>query len=112
MMPPVPQCLACGTCCFSQLVSFARVSGADYARLGDDAERLVHFDGVHAYMRMVDGHCSALVVDESSRELVCSTYATRPQVCRDLERGSAACLAERDAKADRPLIALTKARPG
>jgi hypothetical protein len=82
------------------------VTGDDYARLGEGAEALVSFDGVRAHMRMVAGHCGALQVDARSGQFVCSVYATRPQVCRDLARGSGACLGERDAKAERPLVAL------
>ncbi len=103
-------CLECGTCCFSQLVEFVRVSGADYARLAERATELVSFDGVHAHMRMLDGHCAALELQPSTGRFVCNAYALRPQVCRDLERESAACLGERDAKAERPLIALRRAR--
>jgi Fe-S-cluster containining protein len=108
-LPPVPECLACGSCCFSSLDSYVRVWGDDHARLAERAEELVWFDGNRAYMRMLDGHCSALVV-EASGQLVCSAYATRPQVCRDLVRGSGACRAELDAKAERPLLALGRAR--
>ncbi len=86
--------------------TFVRVSGDDYARLGERADSLVTFDGVRAYMGMVDGHCAALEIDARSRQFVCSAYATRPQVCRDLARGSGACLGEREAKAERPLVAL------
>jgi uncharacterized protein len=87
-----------------------RVSGDDYARLGARADSLVWFDENRAYMRMSEGHCSALVIDAGSGQFVCSVYATRPQLCRDLARGSGACLAERDAKADRPLQARNRAR--
>ena len=106
----LPACLACGTCCFSLLDTFVRVSGDDYARLAERAESLVRFDGNRAYMRMSDGHCSALVIDPRSGQFRCGVYATRPQPCRDLARGSGACLAERDAKADRPLQARNRAR--
>lgn len=109
-MTSVPECLACGACCFSQLERYVRVSGADYERLGGLAEELVSFDGHRAYLRMVDGHCAALVVDASSGQFVCSAYEARPQTCRDLARGSAECRAERDAKADRPL-AILRRRP-
>jgi len=104
--PEVPACLACGACCFSQLPSSVRVSGDDYSRLGERAQELVWFEGIRAFMRMTDGHCAALVIDGRSRQFVCSVYLDRPQVCRDLERGSGACLAERDRKAERPLLAL------
>lgn len=101
-----PQCLACGTCCFSLLESYVRVSGDDYERLGDRATELVWFDGIRAHMRMRQGHCTALLVDGKNRQYLCSVYETRPQVCRDLARGSSACLAERIAKSDRPLLTL------
>lgn len=105
-MPEVPPCLACGTCCFSRLETYVRVTGDDYARLGDDAPELVSFIDNRAYMLMVDGHCGALRLDVASREFVCSAYATRPQTCRDLKRGSGACLGELEAKGERPLISL------
>jgi Fe-S-cluster containining protein len=88
------------------LATFVRVSGDDYARLAERAESLVSFDGSRAYMRMVDGHCRALEIEPSSGRFVCTAYATRPQVCRDLARGSGACLGERETKAERPLLAL------
>ena len=87
-----------------------RVLGDDYSRLGEQAELLVRFEGPRAYMRMLDGHCVALSVDASSGQFVCTAYATRPQVCRDLQRGEGACQAEREAKAERPLLALRRAR--
>jgi Fe-S-cluster containining protein len=102
--------LACGTCCFSQLHTFVRVSGDDYARLAERADALVRFDGVRAYMCMTDGHCSALSIEPQSGEFVCTVYADRPDVCRELEQGSGACRAERAAKAERPLLALRRAR--
>jgi uncharacterized protein len=109
-VPVVPECLECGTCCFSRLETFVRVSGDDYSRLGDAAEPLVWFDGIHAHMRMRDGHCAALQLDSEASRLSCSVYALRPQICRDLARGSAECAAERDAKSERPPVALRLAR--
>ena len=114
-----PDCLTCGTCCFSQLETYVRVSGDDHARLGDAAETLVRFEGNRAYMRMVDGHCAALRLEvsaEGTGQLVCSTYETRPQVCRDLARGGLSCRGEIAAKGERPraqmvaLLALHRAR--
>jgi hypothetical protein len=102
--------LTCGTCCFSELETFVRVSGSDYARLGQHADTLVRFDGVRAYMRMTDGHCSALRVEPEFGRFVCGVYASRPDVCRDLEQGSGACRGERELKAERPLLALQRAR--
>ncbi|HVY25767.1 MAG TPA: YkgJ family cysteine cluster protein [Polyangiaceae bacterium] len=109
-MSDVPACLACGACCFSLLDTFVRVTGDDHARLGARADELVRFDGTRAYMRMVDGHCSALKIDARTEMFVCTAYELRPQVCRDLARASGNCLAERDAKAERPLLALRRSR--
>jgi hypothetical protein len=81
------------------------VTGDDYERLGDEAERLVVFLGNQAFMRIDRsggvGRCAALVVADGDRFL-CSVYEQRPAVCRELERGSPACEGERAAKADRP----------
>ncbi len=86
-------CLECGTCCFSNLETSVRVTGDDYARLGDATDRFVHFVGNRAYMRLADGHCAALRVELEGR-FVCTVYATRPDACRDLERASPNCQGE------------------
>jgi Fe-S-cluster containining protein len=104
----VPECLACGTCCFSTLERYVPVDGDDYARLGDTAEDHVRWIGNRAYLRMTENHCAALVVDAVSRRFVCSIYERRPRICRDLERGSPACEGEREAKGDRPRLALLR----
>ncbi len=83
-----------------------RVSGEDFARLGDLAGALVAWSGNRAYMRMRDGRCAALRVDAGSGAFVCTAYAVRPRVCRELERGSPECQGELAAKSDRPLRAL------
>ena len=105
-MPIIPECLTCGACCFSLLANYVRVTGHDHARLAERAEELAWFDGNRAYMRMADGHCGALRIEPISGRFFCSTYATRPDVCRDLARGSGECRGELDAKAQRPLLAL------
>ena len=107
---PVAECLECGACCFSRLETYVRVTGDDYARLGDRTDEFVRFESNRAYMRMVDGHCAALRIETTSGHLVCSAYATRPQTCRDLARDSGACLGEIDSKSERPLIALGASR--
>lgn len=109
-MAGLPECLACGACCFSQLANYVRLDGRDHARLGSLAGRLVEFDGNRAYLRMVDGHCAALVVDAERGRFVCTAYEVRPQICRDLGRGSAACQGEIVAKGDRPAAALARVR--
>ncbi len=90
--------------------TYVRVTGDDYARLGERADELVWFDGNRAYMRMLDGHCATLRIDQRTGEMFCSAYDTRPQTCRDLERGSGACLGELDTKPERPLIALGRTK--
>lgn len=110
--PPVPECLACGACCFSRLETYVRVTGDDHARLGDRADPLVRFDGNRAYMRMVDGHCAALGIEKGAGQFVCTVYEARPQTCRDLTRGSGACLGEIATKHERPLLALGVPKPG
>lgn len=89
-----------------------RVTGDDWARLGEDAERVAQFAGRgnEAYMRMTDGHCAALVVRPvaagagkgagMATELFCTIYERRPQICRDLARGSPECAGERAIKAE------------
>lgn len=74
-----------------------RVSGADWARLGEQADRVARFIGNRAYMRMRAGHCIALDegrAPDGALEFRCSHYDRRPQICRDLGRGSPACEAE------------------
>jgi len=102
-MHPIPpaECLACGTCCYSQLDRYVRVTGADWSRFGDQAEEVAHFIGNQAFMRMVEGHCIALRPDPGSGHFACSIYAQRPQICRDLSRGSPECLGELTGKAGR-----------
>jgi Fe-S-cluster containining protein len=100
------ECMRCGACCFSESEKHARVTGDDYARLGDDAPRLVVFVGNQAFMRIDRtgeiGRCAALIVDPVAGTFHCSVYERRPDVCRDLERGSPACAGERVTKNDRP----------
>jgi hypothetical protein len=92
------------------LETYVRVDGVDWSRLGADAERLAHFIGNRAYMRMQAGRCAALDIRANAtgrREFFCTIYAQRPQVCRDLARGSPACEGELLAKGGRTAIAPT-----
>lgn len=110
----LPDCLACGACCFSTLPEYVRVSGDDHARLGDEAERVTHFLGHRCYLRIEDGRCAALEVtleaDGVTGRFACRVYPARPALCRELERGSPACRAERHEKAERPRAALVALR--
>jgi Fe-S-cluster containining protein len=103
-----PDCIACGACCFSTLRRYVPVSGDDYARLADHAERLVTWNENQAFLRLEDGHCAALAIERATGRFLCTVYESRPQVCRDLGRGSPECEGERALKADRPLIALRR----
>ncbi len=106
----VPGCLDCGACCFSKASDFVKVSGYDYSRLGNRAASLVTWRGNRAFMRLEDGHCAALVIDTQSGQFRCKIYDKRPEACRALARGSGECAAEREAKGDRPPVALRLAR--
>jgi hypothetical protein len=97
-------CLHCGVCCFAKSGTYVRVSESDWLRLGDDAEAWARRVGGQAYMRMDDGHCLALQITTPRGQppvFFCAIYAKRPQVCRDLARGKAACQTELNAKAAR-----------
>jgi Fe-S-cluster containining protein len=98
------ECLQCGACCFSQLDAYVRVTGEDYARLGEHAEQATVFLGNRCYMRMEHGHCASLEV--SAGRYACRIYEQRPAICRALERGSPSCTAEREEKLGRTLLAL------
>jgi len=77
------------------------VTGDDWSRLGAKAERFAHFIGHRAYMKMEHGHCAALLVQilpSGERVYWCRLYQQRPQICRDLGRGSPECEAERALK--------------
>jgi uncharacterized protein len=110
-MSDAPACLECGTCCFSNLETFVRVTGGDHERLGSVVDDLVHFVGNRAYMRLADGHCAALRIELSGR-FVCTVYESRPDACRDLERGSPQCAGELFTKAGRATARLAQLRRG
>ncbi len=107
-------CMRCSACCFSESPRHARVTGDDYARLGDEAEAVVTWIGNTTFMRLERvgsggpplHRCAALSIDPTEGTFACSVYERRPQVCRDLERGSPACEGELATKAERPRRAL------
>ncbi len=75
-----------------------RVSGADYGRLGDEAESMVTWTADRAFLRLIaEGRCAQLASSATlsgENEVHCRIYAQRPEPCRELERGSPGCLAE------------------
>ena len=83
-----------------------RVDGADHARLGEHATELTHFIGNRCYVKMIHGHCAALVVEATTLRFVCSVYELRPAACRELERASPQCRAEIHEKGERPRALL------
>lgn len=90
---PLPECTACGICCFLPLI--VPVSRAESERLTSFCDILL--DGTdedivvdRVLMRNDDGRCRNLegTLGES---IGCTIYIDRPQVCRDFEAGSDRC---------------------
>lgn len=99
-------CTACGACCFGRR-DYVQVFADDVARLGTarTAELVAPATGeIPAsvgrgpepirFMKMAQGHCSALRTEVPNRFL-CAVYEDRPMLCRALEPGSAPCLEAR-----------------
>lgn len=95
----MPECTACGICCAATTPRHARVTGDDWSRLGDDAERCTEWIANQAFMRIEGGRCVALALTPEGR-FACAIYDRRPAVCRELEPGSPACEAEIVRKAE------------
>jgi len=104
----VPECTACGTCCFSTLPEYVRVFGHDWDRMDERAQSYTHFLGNRCYLRLDDGHCAALAVDPAGPRFLCSIYEMRPDACRALERGGGSCRGELHEKGERPLLAVER----
>lgn len=95
-------CRQCGACCYSASARYVIVTGADWERLGEAAETTALFIGNRAYLRMQDNHCAALAIRrglDGQADFFCTIYERRPQVCRELDRGSPQCEGERLLKA-------------
>ena len=76
----VPECAGCGRCCH-QVVGL--IAGVDHV----PEAMVVEHDGERCMEQRGDGACVAL--DPVTK--LCTIYATRPQICRDFERGSGLC---------------------
>jgi Fe-S-cluster containining protein len=74
------------------------VNEPDRVRMGKDAGRFVRTDGSDQYLKMQSYHCIALTVQAGL--FVCTIYGRRPEICRELERGSPACKEEYELKKD------------
>jgi hypothetical protein len=105
MPHPTPECLDCGVCCFSPSHEYVWVNGADWKLLGADAERLAHFIGNRAFMKMSGGHCAALEIrpgTDGRKVFFCTIYEKRPIICHALGRGSPECEAVLEEHRERP----------
>jgi len=107
-------CRTCGVCCYSDSAEYVWVTDFDWTELGPEAETLAHFIGNHAFMKMKDGHCTALRVTRAANgtaEFFCTIYERRPQICRELGRGSPECLGELETKSAAVGRAVAAPRP-
>ena len=91
-----PECLRCGACCFADTPHYVRVTGYDHERLGDFAAEFTHWEGIRCWLRMSEGHCAALHIADG--QYFCKIYEHRPDICRELQRGSSQCDSERERK--------------
>ena len=103
-----PECTVCGACCFSMAHDYVRVFGVDLERMDDRAQSYTEFSENRCFMRIEDGHCTALVIDPTGPTFTCAIYEMRPDVCRSFDRGSGACAADRHEKRERPLLAVER----
>jgi Fe-S-cluster containining protein len=94
----VPECTACGACCFNDHYAYVRVFEIDLERMGERARSFTHVVEGQRYMRFENGRCSALALDAERGTVSCTIYAERPDVCHWLVRGSGECRAQIDAK--------------
>lgn len=111
--PSVPECTECGRCCVSPSARHVPLTGDDWSRLEGaegGAEAHAVFDGAFAHLRMVRGRCAVLEISPGPR-FRCRIYPHRPEVCRTLERGSPACLGERETKAGLVTSLVRAGRP-
>jgi uncharacterized protein len=104
-------CLPCGACCFGN-AKHIRLMPSDLERLGAlaDASAIVEVHNGLPYLVMRDQHCAQLMVDGET--FACGIYELRPAVCRDLDRGSPSCDAERAHKyMSKPRLIVLARRP-
>jgi Fe-S-cluster containining protein len=95
-------CQACAACCHGD-EGWVHVDASDDARVDASPAlaRLVVLTRHGAYvkrsLKMIDGACAALERIDGDR-WSCGIYVDRPNVCREVERGSDACRAARRAR--------------
>jgi uncharacterized protein len=104
---PIISCDGCGACCLEQstppgyLVLAAGLEWPEpedvqrFAELPADAKAsLVHYQQQVASGEACDAERPCIWLDTETMR--CRHYEQRPQICRDFERGSGACLAWRE----------------
>jgi Fe-S-cluster containining protein len=89
-------CRECGACCFSTSDTYVAVTARDKDRLGEKAEQVTQKIGEASFLKMKEGRCAEL--QHRGGDWICGIYKIRPDACRQLERGSPDCLAERALK--------------
>ena len=89
MTVAVPECTACGVCCFFDDPRYVMVFDDDLERLGPYAESMTHMLRGRRFMLAEQGHCIAL--RQAGEHYLCSIYEHRPQLCRDFQRGCDTC---------------------
>ena len=90
--PELPPCTSCGGCCFSTEPGYIGVYSVDLARMDERAVSYTAVAGGKRFMRFDGGRCSALQINAAAGRCACAIYEQRPDACRWLSRGSAACL--------------------
>ena len=107
----LPECTACGVCCFFDDPRYVMVFEEDEPRLGALASELTVFIAGRRYMKAVDGHCIAL--RREGMHWLCSIYEQRPRLCREFARGIPTCrenVAERHPEPERRRLAQVRTR--
>lgn len=94
----VPECTACGACCFNEHPDYIRVFAVDLERMDARALGLTVEREGRRYLRFDEGRCAALGLEPATDRVGCTIYAMRPDACRWLERGSGECRSQLGAK--------------
>lgn len=91
-------CTACGACCFNDDQRYIQLWSVDRERLGPSLEVVAVERDSQWFLRMTDGHCSALAIGTtvgpdgaSNMTFHCTVYESRPDACRAFEQGSRGC---------------------
>ncbi len=89
-MSDVPDCLACGTCCFTPNPRMVELLGID--EVATPEEWVVQEPDGSKHMRMLPTTVPGIwVCAAHGADHVCKIYARRPFLCREFERGSPDC---------------------